>query len=408
MEVDWTADSHVLPEEPSPQLSAVLNLIAALQREFAIDDKRIYITGLSMGGYGVWDALSRWPELFAGAVPICGGGDPVMAKQMMRVPIWAFHGADDKTVKVQRSREMIEAIKERGGDPKYTEYPGVAHNSWDAHLCRSSHVCVALRAAEAVTLCAATRPGRDGSPMMAVCSATRRNERRRLEQLPREELARHQLARLNELLREIVPHNRFYAEKFARVDATAADVARPAWPASLHVQGRAGRLRRTASEFAANLTYPLERYVRYHHTSGTRGRPMPVLDTAEDWQWWIECWQFVLDAAEVGPEDRALLAFSFGPFIGFWSAHDALVARGGAGHSQRRHEHAGPRRADSPHAGHRAVLHAQLCPAPGRSGPREPDRPGQPRRAADHRRRRAGRLGARRCGGGSKRPGTPG
>ena len=50
---------------------------------------------------------------------------------------------------------------------------------------------------------------------------------------------------------------------------------------------------------------------------------MPVLDTAEDWQWWIECWQFVLDAAEVGPEDRALLAFSFGPFIGFWSAHDA-------------------------------------------------------------------------------------
>jgi predicted peptidase len=131
VEVEWTADAHVLPEEPSPQLSAVLNLIAALQREFAIDDKRIYITGLSMGGFGVWDALSRWPEQFAGAVPICSGGDPVMAKQMMRVPIWAFHGTDDKTVKVHRSREMIEALKERGGDPKYTEYPGVAHNSWE-------------------------------------------------------------------------------------------------------------------------------------------------------------------------------------------------------------------------------------------------------------------------------------
>jgi phenylacetate-CoA ligase len=77
------------------------------------------------------------------------------------------------------------------------------------------------------------------------------------------------------------------------------------------------------------LTYPLSRYVRYHHTSGTRGRPMPVLDTAADWQWWIDCWQFVLDAAEVTAEDRAVLAFSFGPFIGFWSAHDALAARGG-------------------------------------------------------------------------------
>src|SRR5439155_14646097 len=75
--------------------------------------------------------------------------------------------------------------------------------------------------------------------------------------------------------------------------------------------------------------FPLARYVRYHHTSGTRGRPMPVLDSAEDWQWWIDCWQFILDAAEIGPEDRAVLAFSFGPFIGFWSAHDALVARGG-------------------------------------------------------------------------------
>ena len=58
-------------------------------------------------------------------------------------------------------------------------------------------------------------------------------------------------------------------------------------------------------------------------------RALPVLDTASDWQWWIDCWQFVLDAAELGAEDRAVLAFSFGPFIGFWSAHDALVARGG-------------------------------------------------------------------------------
>jgi phenylacetate-CoA ligase len=151
-------------------------------------------------------------------------------------------------------------------------------------------------------------------------------DRRRLEQMPREELARHQLARLNELLAEVVRHNRFYAEKLAQIDLP------------LESLGELSRLPFTfkdelvtapsANEFAANRTYSLARYVRYHHTSGTRGRPMPVIDTPEDWQWWVETWQFVLDAAEVGPEDRAFLAFSFGPFIGFWSAHDAAVARG--------------------------------------------------------------------------------
>ena len=67
---------------------------------------------------------------------------------------------------------------------------------------------------------------------------------------------------------------------------------------------------------------------RFHQTSGTHGRPMVVLDTADDWQWWIECWQYVLDAAEITADDRVLMAFSFGPFIGFWSAYDALADRG--------------------------------------------------------------------------------
>jgi phenylacetate-CoA ligase len=80
--------------------------------------------------------------------------------------------------------------------------------------------------------------------------------------------------------------------------------------------------------YAANLTWPRERYVRYHHTSGTRGRPLVVLDTADDWTWWMECWQYILDAAGVTHEDVAFFAFSFGPFVGFWSAHDATLARG--------------------------------------------------------------------------------
>ena len=105
--------------------------------------------------------------------------------------------------------------------------------------------------------------------------------------------------RLNGLLTEVVPHNRFYAEKLGLVRSRAGVARRPG--AASRTRSRTSwSPRRTAANFAANLTYPLERYVRYHHTSGTRGRPLPVLDTAADWQWWIECWQFVLDAAEVG------------------------------------------------------------------------------------------------------------
>ncbi len=80
--------------------------------------------------------------------------------------------------------------------------------------------------------------------------------------------------------------------------------------------------------YAANLTFPRQDYSRFHRTSGTTGRPMAVLDTKEDWQWWMESWQFVLDSAEVSADDHVLMAFSFGPFVGFWSAFDAVVERG--------------------------------------------------------------------------------
>jgi len=83
-------------------------------------------------------------------------------------------------------------------------------------------------------------------------------------------------------------------------------------------------------EITAGLLFDLSResYTRFHQTSGTKGFPMVVLDTTEDWQWWLLCWQFVLDAAEVTRKDVAMMAFSFGPFIGFWTAHDALAQRG--------------------------------------------------------------------------------
>ncbi len=128
--VDWSSDRHKLPAEPSDALKLTLNLIAALQKEFSIDPRRLYITGLSMGGYGTWDAVSRQPAMFAAAVPVCGGADEEQAAKLVKVPIWAFHGDQDTVVKPERSRRMIKALEAAGGQPKYTEYPGVGHNSW--------------------------------------------------------------------------------------------------------------------------------------------------------------------------------------------------------------------------------------------------------------------------------------
>lgn len=129
-EVDWSADSHKQPEEESISLKLTREVMASLEKEFRIDTKRLYVTGLSMGGYGTWDLISRTPELFAAAIPICGGADETQADRLTKLPIWVFHGDKDSVVKPQRSRRMIEAIKKAGGDPKYTEYPGVDHDSW--------------------------------------------------------------------------------------------------------------------------------------------------------------------------------------------------------------------------------------------------------------------------------------
>ena len=151
-------------------------------------------------------------------------------------------------------------------------------------------------------------------------------QRRALEELSPDELTAHQLKRLNALLSQILPHNRFYADKFANVKLPIESLDELA---ALPLTSKSELINSSyAGDLAANVTYPIERYVRFHRTSGTRGRPLVVLDTQEDWAWWIDTWQYVLDAAEMEAEDRALMAFSFGPFIGFWSAYDAAIARG--------------------------------------------------------------------------------
>lgn len=157
----------------------------------------------------------------------------------------------------------------------------------------------------------------------ATCSAT---ERRRLEALDRAALADYQLGRLNELLATILPDNPLYADKLASGPQRLEHLDQLSeWPLTTKEELLSDDTRK---HLPSNLTWPIERYVRYHQTSGTRGRPLSVCDTAADWRWWIDSWQYVLDAAEITSADRAFLAFSFGPFIGFWSANDALTARG--------------------------------------------------------------------------------
>jgi predicted peptidase len=126
-----TQDNYKLPAEPSEPERLVLELIPALEKEFSIDPKRLYITGLSMGGFGTWDLICRRPELFAAAAPVCGGGDKEQAAKIAKIPVWLFHGGKDGAVKPAWSKTMIDALEKAGGKPKYTEYPDVGHNSWD-------------------------------------------------------------------------------------------------------------------------------------------------------------------------------------------------------------------------------------------------------------------------------------
>jgi predicted peptidase len=121
--------SRVSGKEMGPR---VMGLVRDLFEEFSIDRDRVYITGQSMGGGGTWGMLAMYPEVFAAAMPICGMGDVEAAADIVKhgVAIWAFHGDIDQSVPVEASRQMVKALKAAGGQPRYTEYPGVKHDSW--------------------------------------------------------------------------------------------------------------------------------------------------------------------------------------------------------------------------------------------------------------------------------------
>lgn len=113
-------------------LDAVQKLTAEIIKSEAADKKRCYVTGLSMGGMGTFELVYRFPSMFAAALPICGGGDAGnYDKRVRKIKFWVFHGDADAVVNVKLSQEMVEKLKRIKAEVKYTEYPGVNHNSWD-------------------------------------------------------------------------------------------------------------------------------------------------------------------------------------------------------------------------------------------------------------------------------------
>lgn len=112
------------------KLDVLINLLDEIIAQYDVDTERVYLTGLSMGGYGTWALASKYPDRFAAAAPICGGGMRIMAYGLKDVPIWAFHGAKDKVVPLEESEEMVAVVKARGGNVKLTVYPEAQHDSW--------------------------------------------------------------------------------------------------------------------------------------------------------------------------------------------------------------------------------------------------------------------------------------
>ena len=133
---DWFPCLVVMPQCPNDVLwykafDEIHATLAKTREEYHVDPGRIYLTGLSMGGFATWMYGAQRLDVFAALMPICGGGRTEDAEALAEVPIRAFHGADDTKVPPALSRRMVEAVKRAGGDIKYTEFLGVEHNSWD-------------------------------------------------------------------------------------------------------------------------------------------------------------------------------------------------------------------------------------------------------------------------------------
>ena len=123
----------VSPQCPADRwwdVEALKYLLDDIFKKYNIDKSRVYLTGLSMGGYGTWEMAWKYPEIFAAVAPVCGGGNKHRVELMKNIPVWAFHGAKDDVVPLGTGKEMVDALKECGGDVKFTVYPEANHDSW--------------------------------------------------------------------------------------------------------------------------------------------------------------------------------------------------------------------------------------------------------------------------------------
>ncbi len=124
----WTSSKNRSGAPASKHIDAAIEHV---MERYSVDEDRVSLTGLSMGGYGTFSYGAQNIERFSALMPICGGGDPDNAAVLAKRPMWVFHGGADPVVNPQQSRRMLEAVRDAGGDVQYTEYPGVGHNSWD-------------------------------------------------------------------------------------------------------------------------------------------------------------------------------------------------------------------------------------------------------------------------------------
>ncbi len=131
MNFDWNIpEDPTMQETPTEQLQTVIQMFKTTLEQEAIDPDRVYLTGLSMGGFGSFDLAIRHPDLFAAIAPICGAADPTKVSALKDTPLWIVHGSDDNVVLPDRSRSAVKALTDAGGHPIYVELPGVGHNSW--------------------------------------------------------------------------------------------------------------------------------------------------------------------------------------------------------------------------------------------------------------------------------------
>jgi predicted peptidase len=114
------------------KLKALSTLIDEIAANYKVDQDRIYLTGLSMGGFGTWALAAYTPDRFAAIIPICGGGELTSVPRLKRLPIWAFHGAKDDVVPIERTQELVDALTKAHGNVKFTIYPELKHDSWTA------------------------------------------------------------------------------------------------------------------------------------------------------------------------------------------------------------------------------------------------------------------------------------